>query len=286
MPRAPTRLFVEQLTVLDAARLDAARGLVGESWIVDVELEGELDAQSMLVDFGEVKRRLKRAIDQNGDHSLLVPARAPQLSLHRTRHEIALRFAAATGAVEHVSPPQAVTLIDADRVDAATLARHLQTRLARELPPNVAALSIRLRHERIAGARYHYSHGLKKHTGRCQRIAHGHRSRLEIRIDGRREPRIEAQWAQRWRDIYLGTREDRVLARNGRWRFEYVSGEGRYALELPASRCDLLDADSTVERIAAHLARRVAAQRPGAAVEVRAYEGVMKGAVARAGART
>src|SRR3546814_7361440 len=56
-------LFVEHLSVIDCAYLDAARGLVGESWIVDVELHGDLDGQSMVLDFGEVKKRLKRAIE-------------------------------------------------------------------------------------------------------------------------------------------------------------------------------------------------------------------------------
>ena len=60
------------------------------------------------------------------------------------------------------------------------------------------------------------------------------------------------------------------------------AGEGAFELELPESRCDLLDGDSTVERIAEHLAARCAAQRPGRALQVRAYEGVMKGAVAEA----
>jgi 6-pyruvoyl-tetrahydropterin synthase len=274
-------LFVEQLSVIDCAYLDPQRGLVGESWIVDIELEGELDQQSMVLDFGEVKRRLKRALDGSADHTLIVPARHPGLELQHGAERIGLLFKGpAAGPIEHHAPAQALTLLDAETVDAASLGEHLQGVLTREVPPNVAQVRLRLRHEAIDGAYYHYTHGLKKHAGYCQRIAHGHRSRLQIRVGGQREPGLEAAWAARWRDIYLGTGEDLRHRGDGRLRFAYSGGEGCFELELPEQRCDLLEGDSTVERIAEHIAAGVRAQRACTTVEVRAYEGVMKGAVA------
>ena len=278
-----TRLFVEQLTVIDCAFLDAQRGLVGESWIVDLELEGELDDQGMVLDFGEVKKKLKQAVDKVADHKLIVPARSPRLDLALSGTGSGLAFHAATGPIEHQSPAKALCSIDAEAVTAESLAAHVHQAVQKSVPPSVTRIGLALRHEAIAGRYYHYTHGLKKHAGQCQRIAHGHRSKLEIRIGGKRDERLERHWADRWRDIYLGTAADIVAHGKGRIRFAYRSGEGEFELELPVERCDLLQTDSTVERIAEHLAAQVAGERSGAKVEVRAYEGVMKGAVASAG---
>lgn len=278
-----TRLFVEQLTVIDCAYLDAERGLVGESWIVDLELDGDLDAQGMVLDFGEVKKKLRKAVEDAADHKLLVPARSPALDLVLSGEGSGLAFKAAAGAIEHQAPARALCTLDAETVTPDSLAAHLRVAVEKVVPDNVSAARLSLRHEPIEGSYYHYTHGLKKHAGQCQRIAHGHRSRLQIRVNGRREERLERLWAERWRDIYLGTAADIVAHGKGRIRFEYRAGEGEFALELPVERCDLLQTDSTVENIAEHLAAQVAAERPGAQVEVRAYEGIMKGAVAVAG---
>lgn len=277
-----TSLFVEQLTVIDCAYLDAVRGLVGESWIVDIELEGVLDEQSMVLDFGEVKRRLKRAIDTGVDHSLLVPAHAGELQVSAVDDDLHIIFRSDIGVLEHRSPRRAVSLIEAPEIDAQAVAAYLQPQLRTLLPDNVGVLRLTLRHECIDGACYHYVHGLKKHAGACQRIAHGHRSKIEIRVDGARDPALEMAVAQHWLDVYLGTRADIVARGNGRVRFAYRSAEGHYQLALPETHVDLLDTDSTVECIAEHLARELAPRRPGSTVTVRAYEGVMKGAIAHA----
>lgn len=274
-------LFVQQLTVIDCAFLDAQRGLVGESWIVDVELEGALDEQSMVLDFGEVKKRLKRAIDAAADHRLLVPLQSSLLDLRRSQGSVGLFFHAGSGAIEHHSPAAAVCALAAAEVSAGTLSAHLLPIVRRQVPANVERIGLHLRNEDVDGAYYHYVHGLRKHAGHCQRIAHGHRSRLEIRVGGERNPRREHDWAAAWRDIYLGTSGDLVARSAGRLRFEYRATEGSFALELPEERCDLFPTDSTVEQIAGAIAGRVAGEWPGHEVEVRAYEGVMKGAVSR-----
>ncbi|HEX4871743.1 MAG TPA: 6-carboxytetrahydropterin synthase [Nevskiaceae bacterium] len=278
-------LFVDQLTVIDCAVLDARRGLVGESWIVDLELEGALDEQSMVLDFGEVKKRLKRAIDHSVDHCLLAPRRSPRLRIESQAGLRVLHFEAETGTYRHASPDCAVALIDAEAVAPDAVIGYLQPRLQTELPASVRELRLHLRPESIDGPSYHYVHGLKKHRGACQRIAHGHRSRLEIRLDGHRQPEAEQQQAAAWRDVYLASRDDRLGESGGQVHLGYDAPEGRYELSLPASRLDWLDGDSTVECIAEELHRRWRPQLAAGRLEIRAYEGVMKGAIARDDAR-
>lgn len=285
LPPDMTTLFVEQLTVIDASYLCPRRGLVGESWIVDLELEGALDEQSMVLDFGSVKKQLKRAIDEGPDHTLIVPLHYPgQQTSTLSDGRVHTLFMSTVGNFEHTAPACALTLLDAAEVNAETLTAHLIPKLAAIVPTNVARVGLQLRHEQIDGAAYHYTHGLAKHQGACQRIAHGHRSRLCILVDGVRDTALEAHWAKAFRDIYLLTGVHLVADRAERVELAYTAPEGRFELALPKAQSYLLgtEIDSTVEKIAEHLAAQCAIQRPGQRVVVRAYEGVMKGAMAEA----
>lgn len=286
------KLFVRDLTVIDASYLCPLRGLVGESWLVDIELGGVLNEMSMLLDFSRVKKQVKALIDREVDHRLLVPADHPACQLSASESgRVWLDFVSARGSLHLHCPEQAFCRLPAEQVDEASVTRYLLDVLAKALPDNIQGLTLSLRPEYHPTPYYHYSHGLKKHEGNCQRIAHGHRSMIEIWVAGERDAALEAQWAQRWQDIYLGSREDQVplaqlsLSPMGRqqagddhWGFAYEAPQGRFELAIPAAHCELVDTDTTVELLADYIARKLRPQLPGRALRVVAYEGVGKGA--------
>ncbi len=277
------QLFVKQLTVIDCALLVPARGLVGASWIVDVVLAGELNSQGMLFDFGPAKREIKRIIDAQADHKLILAQADTHLQWQQTANDVALDY---VDEQDHRlslhSPRQAFCVLPGNRADKPVLARLLENEIAAAMPANVQSVQVQLHDEAIDGVAYAYCHGLKKHDGNCQRIAHGHRSRIEIFANGQRRPAREKRWAERWQDIYLGNREDlQSDLQDARYRFAYTAEQGRFEIELDASRCVLLNAESTVENIAMHIAKELNKAEPKMDFEVHAYEGVNKGAIAQ-----
>ena len=280
------KLFVDSLTVMDFSFLHPRRGLVGESWWLDIVLEGGLDEQGMVLDFGEVKRQFKQLVDEHFDHRLLVPADHERLELR----ERELRFHTETGdLIRHQGPTESVQFIPGKAIRPENTVQAIEAMLAPRLPSNVKSIELHLHPEKIEGAWYRYSHGLKQHCGNCQRIAHGHRSRIEIHRDGVRAPALEQLWAERFQDIYIGTEADMVAITqyNDRtcFRFAYEAEQGRFELELPADRCYLIDTESTVENIARHIRERLETTHPGSHFRVRAFEGIGKGAISESADR-
>jgi len=276
-------LFVDNLTVIDFTYLHSQRGLVGESWIVDIELHGALDDQGMVLDFGDVKKALKKEIDRLADHRLVIPDALPGLSVTELPDDnLRIEYSHNDERILVECPPSAVLRLALAEIDRGGMAAFLVTRLRAVVPKNVERIVVHLRAEPMDGAFYHYSHGLRKHTGACQRIAHGHRSKLVIDEDGERNTVLEERWAALFRDIYIGSTDDLGYTPNpGYLRFGYVSCEGRYLLELPRKRVYLIDTDSTVELIAQHIFHALKRAHPERAYRVKAFEGVGKGAIAR-----
>ena len=276
-------LFVDSLTNVDFSYLHRSRGIVGETWLANAALDGTLDEQGMVCDFGIVKKTLRNWLDTELDHRLLVPTLAPQLKLTESDDGLRLDWQLDSGEpISVTGPAQAFALVAAESITPESVARWCVGELHGIFPTSVDRLQLGFVSEAIETPYYHYSHGLKKHDGNCQRIAHGHRSRIRIDVDGERSPQLESQWAERWADIYLGTREDLQKDAGQQLHFAYSARQGEFTLTIPADRCEILDCDTTVEQLAQYMADQLAADHPGHEIRVRAYEGIGKGAVASA----
>lgn len=281
-------LFVRDLTVIDFSYLCAKRGMLGESYIVDVELQGGLDNTSMVLDFAKVKKVIKQAIDQLLDHKLAVPALSEALTLDSSADLQRLTFQSARGRISMAAPAQAIATIASDEINELSIKVFLQQHIQPLLPDNVQQLIFTLRPEVSNSFYYHYSHGLKKHDGNCQRIAHGHRSTIQIYTDGMLSPRLNKYWCERWQDIYLGSTEDlcsadalqHLIATTDDYSFRYQAAQGWFELTIPKAHCEIIPCDTTVECLAEYIAAELKLLDETKQYKVVAYEGVGKGAIA------
>lgn len=271
-------LFVNQLSHIDVSLWCSKRGLVGCSWQVDAVLDGELGEDGMLFDFGEVKPWIKGTLDGGLDHTLLVPTQAPGVSISDCHEGICIRTTTPYP-MEVRGPKEAFSLLPWHSITLQAVAEHLSHQLTEQRPTNVDRVTLLLSEETIDGAAYGYSHGLKRHTGNCQRIAHGHRSRLCIWQQGERQAELEQQWATWLDNRYLLEQADIAEQENGTLTCRYQAAQGSFAITLPQPLCTVLPGPTTVENIARWLAKEVAIQS-GQATRIQAFEGVNKGAIA------
>ena len=277
------KLFVDNLTNVDFSYLHPQRGLLGESWLVQLVLDGNLNEQGMICDFAIVKKAVKQWFDNCIDHALVVPTGMASLKTRQAQGETVISWQYPDGGEFFCrSPEQSIVLVDLEQVTETSLAAWCKERLLELFPDEVKGLEISFVPEAISGAFYHYSHGLQQHDGNCQRIAHGHRSRIEIFLDGVRDTGVEQQWADTFHDIYIGTRSHLLDEPSTEHHYQYDAPQGQFEIRLPAEHCYLIETETTVEQIACHLATQVKAEHPGREVMVRAFEGVGKGAIATA----
>lgn len=277
-------IFVRQVTVIDYAVLDGDAGLIGESDIVDVALKGELNDESMIFDFGLIKRQIKTVLDEQIDHRLLVPVSHPNLvcTEHSGQREV-IQHLGDDEILKYSAPACAVAWFPTTEITRSFLAQHCAELIQATLPDNVTRVKVNLRREPTEkeGTPLTYSHGLRDHQGNCQRLVHGHLSRLRIDIDGNRATELEERWATLLGDRYIGSQPDCVstftMAEREFLQFWYRTAQGPFFLEIPADRCYLIDSRTTVEMIAEHLLAQISLDNPTRHVSVTLDEGLGKG---------
>ena len=151
------QLFVNDLTVMDFSYLCSERG-ISAKWIVDVELDGNLNEESMIQDFAIVKKQLKSLIDQYVDHKLLIPVEHQFTNIVREQPDELVRvdFERPEQRSIHLTcPADAYAFIYAETITMTSVGDYLQDILAIHLPNNVAGIKLSLRTELIPSAFYH-----------------------------------------------------------------------------------------------------------------------------------
>ncbi|WP_286232462.1 6-carboxytetrahydropterin synthase [Thalassotalea sediminis] len=292
------QLFVKDLTVIDFSYCCSQRGIVGESWIVDVLLDGTLNDMKMVLDFAVVKKQIKAIIDDAVDHKLLIAEQCSSVTVTPSNYHDNHEFVDLTSARASYflqSPSCAFAKLPCENITTTSVKQYLTDIILAQLPNNVQGLVLTLRPEQIDSDFYHYTHGLKLHDGNCQRIAHGHRSKIELFHNDKRSEDLEHFWCQRWQDIYIASEADRVaksdiqlsstaenLLTENHQLFAYQAPQGRFDIAVDSKVLEVVDCDSTVELLADYIARQLKMQQPKDHFTVIAYEGVGKGAIAHA----
>ncbi|GAK21313.1 LOW QUALITY PROTEIN: NADPH-dependent 7-cyano-7-deazaguanine reductase [Vibrio sp. JCM 19052] len=287
-------LFVNDLTVIDASYLCETRGMVGESWILDVVMHGDLNEMSMVLDFSKVKNKSKQLVDQYVDHRLLVPVKNSAVERANTKEGYTqVDLMRGEKSIHLHCPDEAFCFVDAQEISIESITQHIHQVLQGHLPTNVASIDVTLRHEKLDGAYYHYTHGLKKHDGNCQRIAHGHRSPIQILVDGQRDTareellrsvgRTSTSLLSKLVEIsHLELSEHASLINcDTHFGFRYTTSQGDFQLAIAHSETEVLNTDTTVELLAVFIANEIAPSlEEGQSLQIIAYEGVGKGAMA------
>jgi len=283
MPQLTT-LFVDHLSTIDFSYLDAQRGVVGESLIIDIELKGELNDEGMIYDFSHIKSIIKQKIDETIDHQFVIPSQLDSINITIDTHShIVTGHYGKVFPFFYQAPHQATTILDTAQVDIPSIQHHIEAHVRQALPDNVNDLSLSFRPESITKNYYHYSHGLKHHDGNCQRIVHGHRSKLLCFEQGVNRTDLEQYWCERWQDIYLGSEKD--ITKQYQYggvemvQFAYNSQQGFFQIDLPKQQVEIVPYDTTVECITRYVAETLQQEYKVSKLQVKNYEGVDKGAV-------
>ncbi len=102
--------------------------LHGHNYRARVELEGELDENSYVYDFGALKKLMRRLVDQL-DHRVLLPLENAEIELDQRDGEVEVHYRTK----RYVFPRADVFLLPVPNTTAEMIARYLAMRVREEL---------------------------------------------------------------------------------------------------------------------------------------------------------
>lgn len=293
-------LFIKDVVKVDNAIFDPSLGVVGQSWHLDVTLWGTLDPNGFVFDFSELKSLIKTTTKGTIDHALLLPVGSQLVHFSETadgeQWHLKSKGRQQQGSFDwdYRCPKGAVYPIRAVGITPAIIEQECGRLLRHRLPASIHKISVKLRDEAAesAAAFFRYTHGVTGHNGLCQRLFHGHRSRIEIVVGDERRPDLEHYVARELlggivhiacpSQVIEGTVELGTRGKVGQTvRLRYSGSLGSYEALLPAERVFMVGPDTSIECIAQTLIDvLVKSEGLSDSIKLTIYEGIDKGSIA------
>lgn len=298
-------IFLHDITRIDCALFDPSKGIYGQSWRVDVTLTGAVGVNGIVFDFSALKKLVRQTLKSSIDHALIIPINSQAVQFRGASAETGecwyMRSRAGKGGTEleweYRSPKGAVFPSRSVALNRQVVEQDFCRSLKHRLPEHVTHVSVTLREEDAdpAEAVLRYTHGIGGHEGHCQRLLHGHRSRLQIFVGEERRPDLE-HWIVR--DV-LGTNVH--IASPSQFKsgpsippgtrgkgqelvtLSYYASQGLFEATLPAERIFVTEPDTSIECLAqtlAHLVKRE--ENTAERVKIICWEGIGRGSIAEA----
>jgi 6-pyruvoyl-tetrahydropterin synthase len=296
-----SKIFINNVTVLDCAVWDLKLGPVGRSWNVDVEWIGHTDHEGVVIDFAAAKKLAKSVIDDLYDHRLLISEQSVRKEEGRfvcwpcgetpfDNRFLIDTYADSLAIFEHP--------ILSDLSDGKT--KGLESCISRAIfdrsPRNITEIRIRLRehNQRNEPVYFNYLHSLRLHQGNCQRF-HGHSNIIEVFENGAPNPEKSAAVARYLNGKYLvaecyagqpagealsrlnAVASESELTSDSFIRISYQGSQGQVNLLVPKEKLLLMKEESSIENISIWIHENLFHKDPS--IVVYAYEGLNKGAV-------
>jgi 6-pyruvoyl-tetrahydropterin synthase len=293
-------LFVKDVDRLDCAVFDPSLGVVGQSWYVDIEVTGQLDENGFVYDFSHLKKLVKLVLKQSLDHALLIPIQSTHVRYQESESgeiwylKAKGRLTGANSEWVYACPKGAVYPIRSVKVTESLIEAECTRLIRHRLNSGIQKVAVKFRPEigEATDSFFRYTHGISGHQGLCQRLFHGHRSRVEVFVGGERRRDIEqyiahdlfnsivhiaskTQLVDAPKHYVLSGPEDETI------NLAFEGTLGSYEASIPKNRIYWVEDHTSIECIsqalAAHIAERL---NHSCEVKVFCFEGIDKGAFA------
>lgn len=291
-------IFIKQITNVDLSVFDSELGIIGYSFHAHIKAHGILDETGFVYDFSLLKKSAQQFLKNSIDHTLVIPTEANEVSFQDMGENGKWRLTSSANTVDekswdYISPKGSVFPITGKEFDVEKLEIQLSKQIMKTLPVSISSIELTLEEEHIeeSATSFRYTHGLPLHKGQCQRLFHGHKSRLEVYVDGKKNKSLEDYLVTDLlgqhvhiaclNQVISGHLEEgkRLHTSSSSTHLGYTSDYGRFEAHIPSSRIFTVKNVTSVETIVWQLAKHLKEEKkvPGK-IKVICYEGINKGA--------